>query len=84
MTLAQKRIPLVYYKTESGTREIEFVLERDGGPVPVEVKSSNGATVSLNEFLQAESVPYGYKFVDGNVGFSGKKITLPHYMAMFI
>lgn len=84
VTLVQKGIPLVYYKTESGTREIEFVLERDGGPVPVEVKSSNGTTVSMNEFLQAENVPYGYKFVDGNVGVSGKKITLPHYMAMFV
>ena len=29
-------------------------------------------------------LPYGYKFVDGNVGVSGKKVTLPHYMAMFI
>ena len=84
VTLAQKGVPLVYYKTESGTREIEFVLERDGGPVPIEVKASNGATVSMNEFLAAETVPYGYKFIDGNVGVSGKKITLPHYMAMFI
>ena len=52
--------------------------------MPVEVKASNGATVSMNEFLAAGNVPYGYKFVDGNVGASGKKITLPHYMAMFI
>ena len=67
-----------------GTREIEFVIERDGGIVPVEVKASNGATVSLNEALENRQVPYGYKFIDGNVGVSGKKITLPHYMAMFI
>lgn len=42
------------------------------------------ATVSLNEMLARPDVPYGYKFVDGNVGVSGKKITLPHYMAMFL
>ena len=30
------------------------------------------------------STPYGYKFVDGNVGVREKKITLPHYMAMFL
>lgn len=83
-TLAQKGLPLLYYKTENGTREIEFVLERDGGPVPLEMKSSNGPTVSVNDFLRAENVPYGYKFVDGNVGVSEKKITLPHYMAMFL
>ena len=34
--------------------------------------------------LGKTDVPYGFKFVDGNVGVAGKKITLPHYMAMFI
>ena len=61
-----------------------FALERDSGIVPVEVKSSNGATISLNELLEKPQVPYGYKLVDGNLGVMGKKITLPHYMAMFI
>jgi len=44
----------------------------------------NGATISLDEALQNPRVPYGYKFIDGNIGVSGKKVTLPHYMAMFI
>ena len=52
--------------------------------VRLEVKSSNGMTISLNEVLGKPQVPYGYKFVDGNVGVAGKKITLPHYMAMFL
>jgi predicted AAA+ superfamily ATPase len=82
--LERKGLPLCYYKNEQGSREVEFALERDGGIVPVEVKSSNGATVSLNEVLGKAQVPYGYKLVDGNVGVVGKKITLPHYMAMFI
>lgn len=82
--LVRKGLPLYYYKTEDGAREIEFLLERDGGLVPVEVKASNGATVSLNEMLERKTVPYGYKFVDGNVGVREKKITLPHYMAAFL
>lgn len=82
--LVRKGLPLYYYKTEDGAREIEFLLERDGGLVPVEVKASNGATVSLNEMLERKTVPYGYKFVDGNVGVCEKKITLPHYMAAFL
>lgn len=82
--LARKALPLYYFKNEDGTREVEFMLERDGGVVPVEVKASNGTTISLDEALQNPRVPYGYKFIDGNVGVSGKKITLPHYMAMFI
>ena len=82
--LERKGIPLYYFKNEDGSREVEFAIERDGGVVPVEVKSSNGATISLNEALEKPQVPYGYKFVEGNVGVSGKKITLPHYMAMFL
>ena len=82
--LVRKGLPLYYYKTEDGAREIEFMLERDGGLVPVEVKASNGATVSLNEMLERKTVPYGYKFIDGNVGVREKKITLPHYMAVFL
>ena len=82
--LERKGLPLYYYKNEQGSREVEFAFESDGGIVPVEVKSSNGATVSLNEALEKPQVPYGYKLVDGNVGVVGKKITLPHYMAMFI
>ena len=82
--LERKGIPLYYFKNEEGSREVEFMVERDGGIVPVEVKASNGSTLSLNEVREKPQVPYGYKFVDGNIGVSGKKITLPHYMAMFI
>lgn len=82
--LERKGLPLFYLKNEDGSREVEFAIERDGGVVPIEVKSSNGATVSLNDALERPDVPYGFKFIDGNVGVSGKKITLPHYMAMFL
>ena len=82
--LERKGIPLYYFKNEEGSREVEFMVERDGGIVPVEVKASNGSTLSLNEVLEKPQVSYGYKFVDGNIWVSGKKITLPHYMAMFI
>ena len=82
--LERKGLPLYYLKNEDGSREVEFAIERDGGVVPIEVKASNGATVSLNDALGKPNVPYGYKFIDGNVGVSGKKITLPHYMAMFL
>ena len=82
--LERKGLVLFYFKNEDGSREIEFVIERDGGIVPVEVKSSNGATISLNEALENSQVPYGYKFIDGNIGVSGKKITMPHYMAIFL
>lgn len=64
--------------------EMEFVVESEDGIIPLEVKATNGATQSLNKLLKCRQVPYGYKFTSGNIGVNGKKITLPHYMAMFI
>ena len=34
--------------------------------------------------LKRDDVAFGYKFITGNVGRVGKKITLPHYMSMFV
>lgn len=82
--LQRKGYPLYYYKTLDGSREVEFVIEKEGGVVPIEVKATNGATISLNETLRLKGVVYGYKSVDGNVGVSENKITLPHFMCMFV
>lgn len=54
------------------------------GVVPVEVKAQTGATRSLDKLLADPAIPFGYKLTGGNVGVAGKKVTLPHYMAMFL
>lgn len=82
--LERSGIPVRYYKTEHGDVEIEFVFENDDGVVPVEVKAKNGATASLNRALGLPVVPYGYKFISGNLGVMGKKLTLPHYLAFVL
>lgn len=82
--LAKKDIPLRYWISTDTKREIEFLVDHDATVVPVEVKAKRGATASLNSFLDREEVPLGYKLIDGNVGRSGKKITLPLYLAMFL
>lgn len=83
-TLVKRGYTLHYYKKNDSTMEIEFVIEKDGEVLPVEVKASNGATVSLNSFIEEYSPSISYKLIDGNVGFDGKKLSIPHYMAMFI
>ena len=82
--LMKKGIPLNYFKPEKGTQEIEFLLTGEERIIPVEVKSRNGSTMSLNEFISKRNPPYALKFVGGNVGVDGKKITLPLYMAIFL
>ena len=52
--------------------------------MPVEVKASSGRSRSLDRLLAGASVPYGIKLTGGNVGVAGKKVTLPHYMSMFL
>ena len=73
-----------YYKLKNSQQEIEFIVEKDGEVVPIEVKSKNGSTVSLNNFIQNNKTKIAYKLVDGNIGFDGTKMTIPLYMAMFI
>jgi len=52
--------------------------------IPIEVKSSNGASASLNKFIDKYKPPYAYKLINGNLGVVDSKITLPLYMVMFI
>ena len=54
------------------------------GVVPVEVKATTGRSRSLDTLLECASVPYGIKLTGGNVGVSGRKVTLPHHMSMFL
>ncbi len=82
--LVKRGYSLNYYKTDNSSMEIEFVIERNGEVVPVEVKAGNTASPSLNRFLEQFHPSEAYKFVDGNIGTTGGKITLPHYMAMFL
>ena len=82
--LHKRGLALNYYKNGENTQEIEFVFERSGEVVPVEVKSRNGLTTSMNEFIKKYSPTLAIKLIDGNVGVDGNKVSLPQFMAMFL
>ena len=82
--LVKKGLKLNYYKNPSNSQEIEFIFENEKGVIPVEVKSSRGQTISLNEFIKEFNPQIAYKLISGNIGQKGNKVTLPLYMAMFI
>ena len=82
--LIKKDMKLNYYKAENSSQEIEFLMNGEGTVIPIEVKSGSGPSVSLDNFLSKPEIKAGYKFISGNVGQAGKKITLPLYMAMFL
>ena len=75
---------LYYYQKSSQLGEIDFVIEHESGIVPVEVKAGRNPSASFDTMLKRPDVSLGYKFITGNVGVVGKKVTLPHYMSMFI
>lgn len=82
--LTKKGYKLRYYKKQNSETEIEFLLDRDAEVIPVEVKSKNGATLSLNSFIEEYAPSVAYKLISGNVGVADTKVTLPLYMAMFL
>lgn len=82
--LLKKGQKLFYYQKDDNSCEIEFLLEKNAGVVPVEVKASRGKTTSLNKILESSDISVGYKFTSGNCGVDGKKITLPLYLALFL
>ena len=73
-----------YYKADNSSQEIDFLLNGEGNVIPIEVKSGTGASISLDNLLSKPDIKTGYKLVSGNIGQTGKKITLPLYMAMFL
>ncbi|MCL1967058.1 MAG: AAA family ATPase [Fibromonadales bacterium] len=82
--LLKKNLPLYYYKPAENKQEIEFLYTQESNIIPLEVKSGNSATRSLDEFIKEFNPPYVLKFITGNIGQTGTKITLPLYMAMFL
>ena len=84
--LIKKGYPQFFYKNETTKREIDFLIQKEGEVVPIEVKSGNSRANSLNRLMQDnKNITKVYKLVDGNIG-AGENgvITLPVYMAMFI
>ncbi len=79
-----KRGYTLHYYHPDDTHELEFLIEKNGEVVPVEVKASNSASITLNNFIKDFKPSVAYKLIGGNNGVDGVKRTLPHYMVMFI
>lgn len=74
----------LYYFKPDNDHEIEFLIEKNGEVIPIEVKAGNNPTVSLNNFINDFKPSVAYKLIGGRNGQSGVKSTLPHYFVMFI
>ena len=83
--LYKKGYKLYYYKNETTRRELDFIIQKDGEVIPVEVKSGKAKATSLEKVISHnEEIKKAYKLHDGNTEVDGKVISLPLYMGIFL
>ena len=85
--LVKQGYKLYFYKNEKGTIEMDFFVRDRDSLVPVEVKATDGATISLNNLIDSEKykdIKYGIKFCYKNIGFNGKFYTFPYFLAFLL
>lgn len=82
--LVKKGYKINYFKIKNSSQEIEFLIEKNKGVIPIEVKAGNNPSVSLSKYIEEYKPNESYKFITGNVGFKDKNYVLPLYMVMFL
>ncbi len=74
-----------YYWESPRGAEIDFVIQREGQLIPIEVKSAdNTKAKSLNVYMQTFHPAYAIKLSAKNFGFEDGKKTVPLYAAFCI
>ena len=75
----------MYYWESARGAEIDFVIQRDGRLIPIEVKSAdNTKAKSLRVYMETYHPDYAIKLSAKNFGFENGKKTVPLYAAFCI
>lgn len=74
-----------YYWESPRGAEVDFVIQRDGKIIPIEVKSAdNTRAKSLNVYMKSYEPAYAIKISSKNFAFEDNKKTIPLYAAFCI
>lgn len=74
-----------YYWASKGEAEVDFVIQKGGGIIPIEVKAAdNTKAKSLNLYMKTYDPEYAIKLSAKNFGLEGNKKTVPLYAAFCI
>ena len=74
-----------YYWESARGAEVDFIIQREGKIIPIEVKSAdNTRAKSLNIYMEAYKPEYAIKLSKKNFGFEDNKKTVPLYAAFCI
>ena len=77
--LVKQGYDLYFYRNEQATLEMDFFVRDNNSLIPVEVKSNDSSTRSLNVLIDKEEysdIKYGIKLANKNLGFNGKFYTI--------
>lgn len=74
-----------FYWKSGNSAEIDFIIQKDGNIIPIEVKSAdNTKAKSLNTYIGKFKPKYAIKLSARNFGFEDNKKTVPLYAAFCI
>lgn len=85
--LVKQGYPLLFYRNEKSTLEMDFFVRDADSLIPVEVKANDNATASLNNLIskpQYADIRYGIKLANKNIGFNGKFYTFPYFLTFLL
>lgn len=85
--LVKQGYDLYFYRNDKATLEMDFFVRDKSSLIPVEVKATDGSTISLNNLIESSKyneIKYGIKFGYKNIGFNGKFYTFPYFLAVFL
>jgi hypothetical protein len=70
----------IYYWESQGRAEVDFVIQKDGDVIPIEVKSGdNVRSKSLAEYIKRYSPPFSYRISFKNFGNENNIRSIPFY-----
>lgn len=85
--LAKQGYPLLFYRNEKSTLEMDFFVRDADSLFPVEVKANDNATPSLSSLItkpKFADVKYGIKLANKNIGFNGSFYTFPYFLTFLL
>ena len=78
---------LFYYKKDNSTLEEDFFVRSKNERIPVEVKSNNDSSKSLNALIKNDryaDIKHGIKLGDFNIGYTNNIYTFPYFCAFML
>ncbi len=83
-TLKSKKYELYYFKIDNKL-EVDFLIYKDDGVIPIEVKASdNTRSTSLNNYIKMFNPKYAIRISTKNFGFENNIKSIPLYAAFLI